>query len=100
MRAILKAQCSKVATLIFSSPFKLTSGISPREMCSATVLNGIVGKAIQSSVYSDITEHAQHIAFALKTLPDIFKQNGRSVTFFVTKVNLNLHLLEQLSNDC
>ena len=69
-------------------------------MCSATVLNGIVGKAVQSSVYSDITEHAQHIAFALKTLPDIFKQNGRSVIFFVTKVNLNLLLLEQFSNDC
>ena len=47
-------------------------------MCSATVLNGIVGKALQSSVYSDITAHAQHLAFALKTLPGIFKQNGKS----------------------
>lgn len=53
-------------------------------MCSATVLNGIVGKALQSSVYSEITEHAQHIAFALKTLPDIFKQNGKCTIFFVT----------------
>lgn len=68
-------------------------------MCSATVLNGIVGKALQSSVYSEITEHAQHIAFALKTLPDIFKQNGKCIIFFVPKVNLSLHVLEQLSND-
>ena len=59
-------------------------------MCSATVLNGIVGKALQSSVYSEITEHAQHIAFALKTLPDIFKQNGKCIIFFLTKINLSL----------
>ncbi|XP_015749218.1 PREDICTED: gamma-tubulin complex component 6-like [Acropora digitifera] len=62
---------------------KLTSGISPRDMCSATVLNGIVGKALQSSVYSEITEHAQHIAFALKTLPDIFKQNEMGTLDFL-----------------
>ncbi|KAJ7388882.1 Gamma-tubulin complex component 6 [Desmophyllum pertusum] len=45
-------------------------------MCSATVMNSIVGKALQSSVYSDTTEHAQNLAFALKSLPDIFKPNG------------------------
>ena len=47
-------------------------------MCSATVLNGIVGKALQLSVYSDTTEHAQNLAFALKSLPEIFKPNGKS----------------------
>ncbi|XP_068759529.1 gamma-tubulin complex component 6-like isoform X2 [Montipora capricornis] len=62
---------------------KLVSGISPPEMCSATVLNGIVGKAIQSSVYSDITAHAQHLAFALKTLPGIFKQNEMGALDFL-----------------
>lgn len=49
-------------------------------MCSATVLNGIVGKALQLSVYSDTTEHAQNLAFALKSLPEIFKPNGKSTT--------------------
>ena len=48
-------------------------------MCSATVLNGIVGKALQLSVYSDTTEHAQNLAFALKSLPEIFKPNGKSI---------------------
>ena len=57
---------------------KLASGVTPREMCSATVLNGIVGKALQLSVYSDTTEHAQNLAFALKSLPEIFKPNGKS----------------------
>ena len=47
-------------------------------MCSATVLNGIVGKALQLSVYSDTTEHAQNLAFALKSLPEIFKPNGKT----------------------
>ncbi len=46
-------------------------------MCSATVMNAIVGKALQLSVYSDTTEHAQNLAFALKSLPDIFKPNGK-----------------------
>ena len=49
-------------------------------MCSATVLNGVVGKALQLSVYSDKTEHAQNLAFALKSLPEIFKPNGKSTT--------------------
>ena len=56
---------------------QLASGVSPREMCSAAVMNAIVGKALQLSVYSDTTEHAQHLAFALKNLPDIFKPNGK-----------------------
>ena len=46
-------------------------------MCSATVMNSIVGKALQLSVYSDTTEHAQNLAFALKSLPDLFKPNGK-----------------------
>ena len=57
-------------------------------MCSATVMNAIVGKALQLSVYSDTTEHAQNLAFALKSLPDIFKSNGKCTgrTVFVREV--------------
>ena len=46
-------------------------------MCSATVMNSIVATALQLSVYSDTTEHAENLAFALKSLPDLFKQNGK-----------------------
>ena len=50
-------------------------------MCSATVMNSIVGKALQVSIYSDTTEHAQNLAFALKNMPEIFKPNGLSLPF-------------------
>ena len=59
-------------------------------MCSATVLNGIVGKALQLSVYSDKTEHAQNLAFALKSLPEIFKPNGKTTITKLKKLNANL----------
>lgn len=62
---------------------KLASGVSPREMCSATVMNSIVGTALQLSVYSDTTEHAQNLAFALKSLPDLFKQNEMGTLDFL-----------------
>lgn len=62
---------------------KLASGVSPREMCSATVMNSIVGKALQVSIYSDTTEHAQNLAFALKNMPDIFKPNEMGTLDFL-----------------
>ena len=56
-------------------------------MCSATVMNSIVGKALQVSIYSDTTEHAQNLAFALKNMPEIFKPNGMSVPFHFSVFN-------------
>ena len=63
-------------------------------MCSATVLNSIVGKALQLSVYSDTTEHAQNLAFALKNMPEIFKPNGG----YKVETNLSIGSLKKLND--
>ena len=57
-------------------PFKVSSGLSPRELCTPTVLNNTISRALQMSVYADTTEHAQQLSFALKWIPDMFKMNG------------------------
>merc|ERR1719494_1212090 len=38
-------------------------------------MNSIINKALQSSVYANVSEHAQNIGFTLKWLPKIFKPN-------------------------
>lgn len=56
-------------------------------MCSATVMNSIVGKALQVSIYSDTTEHAQNLAFALENMPELFKPNGMFIPLHFSVFN-------------
>ena len=62
---------------------KIASGVTPRELCCPTVLNDVVSRALQLSVYTVTEEHVQNLAFALKWVPEMFKPNEISSLDFL-----------------
>ncbi|EDO39038.1 predicted protein [Nematostella vectensis] len=62
---------------------KLSSGVSPRELCSPTVMNAIVSHALQLSVFADASGFEQELAFALKWMPDMLNANDIAALDFL-----------------
>eukprot|EP00794_Sanderia_malayensis_P009091 gene9091-10061_t len=48
-------------------------GVSPKEFCIPTVLNNMISRAMQLSLFADKIIFSRQFTFSLKSLPDVFK---------------------------
>ncbi|CAB3981305.1 Gamma-tubulin complex component 6 [Paramuricea clavata] len=62
---------------------KISSGVTPQQLCCISTLNSIMAQSIQSSVYACQSENTRSLSFVLKSIPDIFKRNDVKVLDFL-----------------
>ncbi|XP_065066356.1 gamma-tubulin complex component 6-like isoform X2 [Rhopilema esculentum] len=47
--------------------------VSPKEFCQPSILNNMINKAMQFSVFADKVESARQLTFSLKWIPDVIR---------------------------
>ncbi|XP_028414465.1 gamma-tubulin complex component 6-like [Dendronephthya gigantea] len=62
---------------------KISTGVTPEQLCCISSLNSIMAQSIQSSVYACRSENSSSLSFVLKSIPDIFKRNDVKVLDFI-----------------
>ncbi len=56
-------------------------GVSPKEFCIPTVLNNMISKAMQLSLFADKIEFSRQFTFSLKSIPEVLRSTGMFVSF-------------------
>ena len=63
-------------TLLFCS--QAFTGLTPKEFCIPTVLNNMITRALQLSLFADKLTFSRQLTFSLKWIPDLLKSTGTS----------------------